>query len=206
MDQLTQWILPALGALGLGMGFALKPLARAYGARWPARAMAPVMAALGLVAGAVAGPQPVAAILGVASLILLACGVIDYQTRRIPNLLVLALISVAALSSGFELIVTWQAGLIGAVLGVGLLLLVDWIYRLRGRGRGVGMGDIKLMAGIGGLVGPIYVVWVLLGASVLQTLVGLAALTQGKKLHDVLPFGPALALFAIGVLFYLFVI
>ena len=138
MDIEPHFITAGAGFAGLILGFALRPLALAYGARWPFALCVPVMAALGVTAGLVT-PAPLTGMaLALAVFILFASGVIDYQTKRIPNLLVLALIVVAALSSGFGLIMPWDAGLIGAALGVGLLLLVDFIYRLRGRGRGVG--------------------------------------------------------------------
>ena len=203
MDIEPHFITAGAGFAGLILGFALRPLALAYGARWPFALCVPVMAALGVTAGLVT-PAPLTGMaLALAVFILFASGVIDYQTKRIPNLLVLALIVVAALSSGFGLIMPWDAGLIGAALGVGLLLLVDFIYRLRGRGRGVGMGDIKLMVGLGGLVGPIFIVWILLGASLLQILAGGVALARGSKLSDTLPFGPALAITGIAVLVWM---
>jgi len=192
----------AVGA-GLALSVGLRPLALAYGAAWPMVICAPAMALLGLVTSLIGLPAATIAVMTAGLFTLFASGVIDYQTKRIPNLLALALIVIAAVSSGFGLIMTWQGGLIGAGLGVGLLLIVDLIYRLRGRGRGVGMGDLKLMAGIGGLVGPIYVVWILLGASVMQTLAGGVALARGSKLSDTLPFGPALAIAAIFVLFWM---
>lgn len=61
----------------------------------------------------------------------------------------------------------WPAALAGAVVGGGLLWGVRWAFqRVRGV-EGLGLGDVKLMAALGALVGPERVLWVIVAGCVL---------------------------------------
>lgn len=79
---------------------------------------------------------------------------------------------------------------------------VRWGYqRMRGR-EGMGLGDVKLAAGIGALLGGQAVPWVALLASVLALItVGVQALMQGRlpRRTQALPFGSFLCGATLGV-------
>ena len=117
--------------------------------------------------------------------VLTATALIDARYLVIPDLHP-AMIVLIALPGPTGLV----GSLWGALLGGGLLWLVREAY---GRARGVeglGLGDVKLVAAIGMVVGPLYVLWVIVGGAVL----GLAWALLGPRTEDRrTPFGTALA-------------
>jgi prepilin signal peptidase PulO-like enzyme (type II secretory pathway) len=89
--------------------------------------------------------------------------------------------------------------LLGGVLGGVLFLLVI----LASRGRGMGLGDAKLMAGLGLLFGYPDVLLVVMLAFILGTLYAVPLLARGTKgMKDMLPFGPFIVLAALIVFFF----
>ena len=117
--------------------------------------------------------------------VLTATALIDARYLVIPDLHP-AMIVLIALPGPAGLV----GSLWGALLGGGLLWLVREAY---GRARGVeglGLGDVKLVAAIGMVVGPLCVLWVIVGGAVL----GLAWALLGPRTEDRrTPFGTALA-------------
>jgi prepilin peptidase CpaA len=94
--------------------------------------------------------------------IVLIAGVSDIRSRRIPNWLTLTAVVLGFALNSF--LFEW-AGFWLALKGLGLATLIYFPFYLV---RGMGAGDVKLMAGIGALVGPgvwfiIFVVTALLG-------------------------------------------
>lgn len=87
-----------------------------------------------------------------------------------------------------------QLKLLGAVLGAGSFALIRVAYqRLRGR-EGLGMGDVKLMAGLGAFTGPFALPLLALIAALLTLA---AALVLGRThRHAAMPFGVALCVAA----------
>lgn len=141
----------------------------------------------------------------------LAIALIDADTFLIPDVMSLPMplagLSLAALV-GAERGVSWQQAAAGALVAGGGLWLVQWGYgRLTGR-EGLGFGDVKLLAGMGALLGIQAIPAVIL-AGALQGLLfalGYAALSRGKALeerglqslrHLAVPFGPFLVLAAV---------
>jgi leader peptidase (prepilin peptidase) / N-methyltransferase len=113
----------------------------------------------------------------------------------------------------------WNEGVIGAALGYGLVwLIAEGYFRLTGR-EGMGLGDGKLLAVVGALLGWRGVVVALFGGSLVGSALGLGALLLARsRPHNVghgelevseeisltrveMPFGPYLA---IAAMFYLF--
>jgi leader peptidase (prepilin peptidase)/N-methyltransferase len=97
----------------------------------------------------------------------------------------------------------WWAGLVGIAVGYGVPWLIGELYmRIRKR-EGMGLGDSKLLAMIGALLGWKGVVVSLFGGSVIGSVIGIAALARSKRdvMQSELPFGPFLAM---GAVFYLF--
>lgn len=176
------------------------------------------LAALGLSLLALAyGGAPLAIGLSATILwLLLALAVGDLIWFRLPNLLnatlaLVALIWAAALQVGQIappphplLPHNLAESLSGAGLGVGLLWGLRIAYQMLRRRAGLGLGDVKLMAGLGALVGPWLLPHLLLLAALLAlTGAGVGALRKNRRLHPnrALPFGSALC--AAGALIWL---
>lgn len=79
--------------------------------------------------------------------------VFDYRTRRIPNLLTLPVMAIGLiLNVYYSGLVGLQQSILGLLLGVGLLLIPFAIG-------GMGAGDVKLLAAVGALNGPQFVLF-----------------------------------------------
>ena len=102
----------------------------------------------------------------------------------------------------------WSEGLIGIAIGYGVPWLIGTLYHWIRKREGLGLGDAKLLALVGALLGWKGVVVSLFGGSVLGTVLTLVALASAGKSEDgtskltsELAFGPYLAAAAV---FYLF--
>jgi leader peptidase (prepilin peptidase)/N-methyltransferase len=96
---------------------------------------------------------------------------------------------------------TWHDSAAGIVVGGGLLFIVAEVYyRVTGR-EGLGGGDIKLLAGIGALLGWYPALMVIFFSSVLGSLYGILMMVAFKKgrLTEI-PFGPFIG--ASAILYY----
>lgn len=127
------------------------------------------------------------------ALFLLSVALIDLRTRRIPNLLNLA---IALLG----LAVTWLLGrdliaaLIGMAAGYGVLFVLSGFY-FRARGRdGIGLGDAKLMGAAGAWIGWMGLPFVLLLGSSLGLISVAIARLRGERIDGAhaIAFGPYL--------------
>ena len=78
--------------------------------------------------------------------------VTDLKTRRIPNVLTAALaaVGVGIAAAGLSGVTVWAAGL-GVIVGLALMLPGHMLGA-------TGAGDVKLMAAIGSLMGPVLIV------------------------------------------------
>lgn len=119
----------------------------------------------------------------------------DLRQKRIPNKLVLSMLGAWVLIMIPQLFLHTQQtlllvldGMIGAVLGGGLFLLVYFISR-----KGLGGGDVKLMAASGLYLGVSRILPAMLYGSVLAALVGLS-LVLFKKIgrRDTIALAPFL--------------
>lgn len=132
-------------------------------------------------------------------LALIACDLIWF---RLPDLLTAMLLIIALALSWFTLLLPLPQALLGGAVGVGSFWAIRWGYRrLRGR-EGLGLGDVKLMAGLGAALGPYDLPLMLLLASLSAlavALVGRARSDRALRATRPLPFGAALAA-ATGVL------
>jgi leader peptidase (prepilin peptidase)/N-methyltransferase len=135
--------------------------------------------------------------------ILLVCSVIDIHLRIIPDVISLPMILATPLVIYFHPDLTWQSGLLGVVLGGGSLFAVAWIYWMLRNQVGMGMGDVKLLAGIGGWLGYQAVLPAIFYGSVLGSILGITGMIVSRRLDlgTKIPFGPFLAL---GALIHLF--
>jgi leader peptidase (prepilin peptidase)/N-methyltransferase len=85
----------------------------------------------------------------------------------------------------------------GVVLGAGVFILIDLFSRLLFRKEGMGLGDVKLGAAIGAVLGP----WAALasfgGAVALGALIGIGLMVARMRKRDqYIPFGPMMAVSA----------
>jgi prepilin peptidase CpaA len=96
----------------------------------------------------------------------------DLRWRRIPNFLTFPALGLAlVVRIGFQGWAGLGVALGGAVLAPGLLLLMHG-------GRGLGMGDLKLAAGIGAIVGPLVAVATMLLSAIAGGLLAIACMLR----------------------------
>ncbi|MBA3593168.1 MAG: A24 family peptidase [Pseudomonadota bacterium] len=130
------------------------------------------------------------------SAVLVALAMIDWDTTLLPDDLTLPMLwaglIVAAL--GWNPMVALSNALWGAVAGYLSLWLVYWAFKLVTGKEGMGYGDFKLFAALGAWFGWSALVPMILMASVIGALVGIAMkFSSGLREGGVVPFGPFLA-------------
>jgi leader peptidase (prepilin peptidase)/N-methyltransferase len=134
---------------------------------------------------------------------LLVIAVIDLSHQIIPNVITLPAVAIGFLAAATVLPVGGADSLLGILLGYGLPWALAALYRaVRGR-EGLGLGDAKLLAMVGAVLGwkPVLLtilVGALVGSVVGLTLIGFRLLPP----DEYLPFGPFLALGALVALFF----
>lgn len=120
----------------------------------------------------------------------------DWRTLRLPNLLTAAFFLAGLLYIYMAAQAHYVQHLIGALVGLLFFPVLNLVYRsLRGRD-GVGMGDAKLLAGIGLWLGWTKLPAVLLIASMAGLIYAFSAmlLKDDKNAASKFPFGPFLSL------------
>lgn len=142
------------------------------------------------------GPQWGALLWCAAAAVLLAAALIDWDTTLLPDVLTLPLLwaGLAAAALGGLPGLSLAQSVAGAAAGYLSLWSVYWLFKLTTGKEGMGFGDFKLLAALGAWLGWQAILPIVLGASVLGALVGLAmkatgALREGRFV----PFGPFLA-------------
>ena len=134
---------------------------------------------------------------------LLTVTFIDIDHRIIPDTISLPGIPLGFAASFVLPQMYWKESLIGILLGGGILLAIAWGYNLLTGKEGMGGGDIKLLAMIGAFVGWKGVIFTIMTASFTGTLVGVAVMLRTRGgMKSAIPFGPFLAIGAIGYLFF----
>ncbi len=121
---------------------------------------------------------------------------IDQRHFWLPDALTLLLIPAGLLVIWLQVPARlWENGT-GAIAGFALLAGIAWAYRqIRGR-EGLGLGDAKLLAGLGAWVGWQGLASVVFIAAASGLFMVLVARIAGRRLEmgDSLPFGPYLCL------------
>lgn len=85
--------------------------------------------------------------------------------------------------------------LLGSLVGAGGLWAIATGYKILRKRDGLGMGDVKYLGLIGAATGWMGVLWCLMIASVLGSIVGISlGIAQRKGLNTIIPFGPFLAI------------
>lgn len=89
----------------------------------------------------------------------------------------------------------WPRSVVGAAVGAGIFIVIAYVAQVAFRKPALGMGDIKLAAAMGTVLGPgLYFVAFFLLATVVGGLIGAVLLVAGAgKQRPYIPFGPILA-------------
>ncbi len=149
------------------------------------------------------GPTASTMLWCVAAALLVAMSAIDWDTTVLPDTLTLSLLwlGLLAAAAGGLPGVDLRTSVIGAAAGYGALWAVYWVFRLATGKEGMGFGDFKLLAALGAWLGWTALLPIVLGASIVGAVAGLAmkatgALREGRFV----PFGPFLAAAGLAVI------
>lgn len=137
---------------------------------------------------------------------------IDAEIQILPDLIDLPGIAIgvaigyfglAGMTSGLVLAHSLMDSLLGAVIGGGVLLTIALAYKLLRHVEGMGLGDVKMLAMIGAVMGAESLLPVLLIASISGAACALPlALRHEKGMQLAIPFGVFLGFGALAVLFF----
>ena len=127
---------------------------------------------------------------------------IDIDHQIIPDRISIPSIVIAPFAALIIGYITFQQSVLGIIVGAGPIWLIAYIFKLVRGKEGMGLGDVKLMAMIGGYQGWEATLSALMVGSILGSIVGLGAIIVGRgKLDTEIPFGPFLVA---GAVFHLF--
>jgi leader peptidase (prepilin peptidase)/N-methyltransferase len=126
---------------------------------------------------------------------LLALALIDWDTTLLPDDITLPLLWLGLIAAAMRWTpVGLNASLWGAVAGYLSLWSVYWAFKLITGKEGMGYGDFKLFAALGAWFGWQVLIPMILLASVIGAIVGIAMkFTTGLREGGYIPFGPFLA-------------
>ncbi len=135
--------------------------------------------------------------------ILIVISFIDLRLRIIPDVLSLGGIPLGLMCSLVFKTIPIKDALLGALIGFGVLFLISVIYEKITKREGMGGGDVKLFSMLGAFLGYKALLPVMLIASLSGLIVGVTVMIINRSnLKQAIPFGPFLALGAIGYLFW----
>lgn len=135
---------------------------------------------------------------------LLSLSMIDWDTTLLPDDMTLPLLWAGLLLAALKLTnVSLESAVWGAAAGYFSLWLIYWIFKLVTGKEGMGYGDFKLFAALGAWFGWQALVPIILMASVIGAIIGIA-LKFSSKLREggYIPFGPFLGLAAFSAMFF----
>ena len=133
---------------------------------------------------------------------------IDLKHYIIPNVLSFGLIIFAIIKNffpnlGLNFTQNLEISIIGGIVGYCSIWLIIYIYLVIKKTEGMGLGDAKLMAGLGLLFGWQAIPFVLFVSSVLGLVVVFPSLINKKRnLKTEIPFGPYIII--AGLIYYYF--
>lgn len=129
-------------------------------------------------------------------LVLVYLSYIDFRSFRLPDVITMPLIVLGLSFNGLSQLrfVNIESALWGAILGYGVLWILNFLYRFIKKQDGIGMGDAKLLAALGAWLGWSVLPKLLLIASFAGIIGGLLYLQwRGQNTRSAFPFGPFLA-------------
>ncbi len=125
---------------------------------------------------------------------LIALAAIDWDTTLLPDSINQPLLWAGLWAALLGWTVPLDQALIGALAGYLSLWSVYWLFKLLTGKEGMGYGDFKLLAALGAWLGWQMVLPIVLGASVIGAIVGIAMkFTSSLREGRYVPFGPFLA-------------
>lgn len=126
---------------------------------------------------------------------ILVLALIDWDTTLLPDDITLPLLWAGLIGAALQwTAVSLPAALWGAVAGYLSLWLIYWAFKLLTGKEGMGYGDFKLFAALGAWFGWQALVPIILMASVIGAVVGIALkFSSGLRDGGYIPFGPFLA-------------
>ena len=141
------------------------------------------------------GATPTGLIWCAFSAALLTLALIDWDTTLLPDDITLPLLWMGLIAAAVHWIpVTLNSALWGAVAGYLSLWSIYWAFKLATGKEGMGYGDFKLYAALGAWFGWQTLIPIILMASVIGAIVGIAMkFTSGLRDGGYVPFGPFLA-------------
>ena len=141
------------------------------------------------------GVSPTALVWYAFSASILVLGLIDWDTTLLPDDITLPLLWGGLIAASLQWSGTsLSSALWGAVAGYLSLWLIYWGFKLITGKEGMGFGDFKLFAALGAWFGWTALVPIILMASVIGAIVGLAMkFSSGLREGGYVPFGPFLA-------------
>jgi leader peptidase (prepilin peptidase)/N-methyltransferase len=126
--------------------------------------------------------------------VLVALAGIDWDTTLLPDNMTMPLLWAGLVASAMGWTIGLPDALWGAVAGYLSLWTVYWLFKLTTGKEGMGFGDFKLLAALGAWLGVKMVLPIVLAASVLGAIVGIAMkLASTLREGRYVPFGPFLA-------------
>jgi leader peptidase (prepilin peptidase)/N-methyltransferase len=141
------------------------------------------------------GPTPAGAAWCFFSACIVALALIDWDTTLLPDDITLPLMWAGLIAAAMQWVPTrLDQALWGAVAGYLSLWLVYQVFKLATGKEGMGYGDFKLFAALGAWFGWQALVPIILMASVIGGVIGIAMkFSSGLREGGYLPFGPFLA-------------
>ncbi len=134
---------------------------------------------------------------------LIVIALIDWQTRLIPNKLLLILLILGVVLNGLARVIPFDDALIGALVGGGSMYLVAVLGNRIFKKEAMGMGDVKLAFVSGFYLGWHFILWALyLGFLIALLGIGILWLFRRGRLPEQIPMGPFFALGFVLNLFY----
>ena len=126
--------------------------------------------------------------------LLVSAFIIDYKEKIIPNRLTLTIFEVGLLATVFTGMYNINLAInmmIGAFAGAGIFLLITLVGGLIAGKEAMGLGDVKLMGGLGLFFGLTGIIEVSLIAFLLAAIISIfLMITKIKSTKDYIPFGP----------------
>ncbi len=118
---------------------------------------------------------------------------IDIDHQILPDTMTLPLVWLGLFVAYFDLFISLETSLVGALIGYLSLWSVYWLFKILTKKEGMGHGDFKLLAVIGAFMGwQKVLLTIVLSAGVGAILGGLLLAIQGKGKETKIPFGPYL--------------
>jgi leader peptidase (prepilin peptidase) / N-methyltransferase len=135
---------------------------------------------------------------------LLVLSMIDWDTTLLPDDMTLPLLWAGLLFASLKVTSTsLESATWGAAIGYFSLWLIYWIFKLITGKEGMGYGDFKLFAALGAWFGWQALIPIILMASVIGALIGIALkLSNQLREGGYIPFGPFLGLAGFSAMFF----